>query len=60
MLHLSHKVLTMLRTFRYPLHPTAAQETTLVSWLRTCQQLYNAALQHRRDAWEHEKRRGGP
>ena len=45
----------MLRTFRYPLHPTAAQGATLVSWLGTCQQLYNADLQHRRDFWEHEK-----
>jgi len=27
----------------------------LVSWLSTCCALYNAALQHRRDAWEHEK-----
>lgn len=51
-----HTIPLLLRTFRYPLHPTVAQETTLGSWLRTCQQLYNAALQHRRDAWEHEKR----
>lgn len=28
----------------------------MVEWLSVCQQLYNAALQHRRDAWEHEKR----
>ena len=46
----------MLRTFRYPLHPTIAQESTIDSWRVICQQLYNAALQHRRDAWEHEKR----
>jgi putative transposase len=46
----------MRRTFRYPLHPTVDQGRVLVEWLGMCQQLYNAALQHRRDAWEHEKR----
>lgn len=46
----------MHRTFRYPLHPTAVQEATLVSWLGICCTLYNAALQHRRDAWQHEKK----
>lgn len=46
----------MHRTFRYPLHPTVAQATIMSGWLVHCQQLYNAALQHRRDAWEHEKR----
>lgn len=46
----------MIRTFRYPLHPTAAQAETMERWLRFCCSLYNAALQHRRDAWEHEKR----
>lgn len=41
----------MLRAYRYPLHPTKAQESVLESWLVACQQLYNGALQHRRDAW---------
>ena len=45
----------MLRTFRYPLHPTVAQAATLDEWRIACQQMYNAALQHRRDAQEHEK-----
>lgn len=46
----------MIRSFRYPLHPTAAQAETMERWLRFCCSLYNAALQHRRDAWVHEKR----
>lgn len=41
----------MIRTFRYPLHPTREQEGVLTSWLAACQQLYNAALEERRDAW---------
>lgn len=41
----------MIRTFRYPLHPTVAQEAVLLSWLGQCCDLYNAALQERRDAW---------
>lgn len=41
----------MIRAFRYPLHPTAAQEATLLAWLRACCSLYNGALQERRDAW---------
>lgn len=42
----------MMRTFRYPLRPTAAQAETLESWRIACQQLYNGALQERRDAWK--------
>lgn len=45
----------MIRTFRYPLRPTAAQETTLRAWLGQCCDLYNAALQERRDAWRRQK-----
>lgn len=41
----------MHRTFRYPLHPTPAQEAILSQWLGVCCDLYNAALQERRDAW---------
>ncbi len=37
----------MFRTFRYPLHPTKAQETVLNEYLYRCQQLYNGALEHR-------------
>ena len=45
----------MVRTFRYPLHPTVAQETVLLSWLGQCCDLYNAALQERRDAWRKQR-----
>lgn len=41
----------MIRTYRYPLRPTPAQAATLQCWLHTCCELYNAALQERRDAW---------
>jgi putative transposase len=41
----------MTRTYRYPLRPTKAQEAVLVEWLAFCQQLYNAALEHRIGAW---------
>lgn len=44
----------MIRTFRYPLHPTKAQEAILESWLTACCMLYNAALEHRRGAWRYE------
>jgi putative transposase len=46
----------MIRTFRYPLYPTTAQAATFDAWRVACQQTYNAALQHRNGAWEHEKR----
>ncbi len=39
------------RSFRYRLRPTTAQERTLCSWLTLTRELYNAALQERRDAW---------
>jgi putative transposase len=39
------------RTFRYRLYPTTAQGDTLDAHLRICCELYNAALQERRDAW---------
>lgn len=42
----------MLRTFRYPLLENKAQREVLEGWRRACQQLYNGALQERRDAWK--------
>jgi putative transposase len=47
---------TLIRTFRYPLHPTRAQEATLCMWLEACCDLYNGALQERRDAWRKQRR----
>lgn len=45
----------LIRSSRYPLRPTSAQEQVLLAWLRQCQQLYNAALQERRDAWAKQR-----
>jgi putative transposase len=45
----------MIRTYRYPLEPTRSQEETFAAWLHACQQLYNAALEHRRDAWRKQR-----
>lgn len=45
----------MIRTFRYPLHPTSAQEVVLTSWLSSCCMLYNGALEERREAWRKQQ-----
>lgn len=42
---------THLKTFRYRLRPTKVQEAALLEQLRLCRNLYNAALQERRDAY---------
>ncbi|WP_229723738.1 RNA-guided endonuclease InsQ/TnpB family protein [Deinococcus aerolatus] len=39
------------KAFRYRLRPTKAQEAALLEQLRLCRNLYNAALQERRDAY---------
>lgn len=41
----------MRRAFKYRLYPTKAQAITLVAWLDVCRELYNAAIEERRDAW---------
>ncbi len=41
----------MKKSFRYRLYPTKKQETILDSQLALCCELYNAALQERRDAY---------
>ena len=46
----------MFRTYKYRIRPTAIQETTLISWLDSTRELYNAALQERRDAWDKQKK----
>jgi putative transposase len=46
----------MIRTFRYPLRPTKAQERVLNWWLAKCCELYNAALEQRREAWRKQRR----
>jgi putative transposase len=40
------------KTFKYKLCPTPEQERTMAFVLRRCRELYNAALQERRDAWQ--------
>ena len=37
----------MIRTFRYSMLPTSNQGVILDSWLRSCQLLYNGALEER-------------
>ena len=39
------------KTFKYKLKTTPEQEQTLAFVVRRCRELYNAALQERRDAW---------
>src|SRR5258706_8815474 len=39
------------RTFQYRIYPSPAQKTKLEQTLGFCCELYNAALQERRDAW---------
>jgi putative transposase len=41
----------MLRVYRYRLYPTRAQDAALRETLERLRELYNAALQHRRDAY---------
>jgi putative transposase len=43
--------ITLRKTFKYKLCPTAEQEGTLEFVLRRCRELYNAALEERREAW---------
>jgi hypothetical protein len=48
----------MIRAFKYRLTPTRAQERTLDEWLRLTRELFNAALQERRDAVPCVRREG--
>ena len=41
----------MTKTYRFRLFPTRRQQTTLSRWLALCCEVYNAALQERRDAY---------
>jgi putative transposase len=40
------------KMFKYKLHPTPAQAAQLAGVLRLCRELYNAALQERKEAWQ--------
>lgn len=41
----------MIRSYKYRIYPSHAQETLLENWLNLCCELYNAGLQERRDAY---------
>jgi putative transposase len=43
---------TVRKTYKYKLQPTAEQEGVLEFVVRRCRELYNAGLQERRDAWQ--------
>jgi putative transposase len=43
--------LTIPKTFKYKLKPAPEQEQAMAFVVRRCRELYNAALQERRDAW---------
>jgi putative transposase len=40
------------KTFKYKLRPTPEQAAQLVTTLRLCRELYNAAIQERKEAWQ--------
>lgn len=39
------------RTYKFRLYPSKRQQRKLDEWLNLSRELYNAALQERRDAW---------
>jgi putative transposase len=46
---------TTRKTFKYKVQPTPAQAAQLEAALCVCRELYNAALQERRDAWRMQR-----
>jgi len=42
----------IIKTYKFRLYPSKAQVKTFEHWLDLCRELYNAALQERRDAWK--------
>jgi putative transposase len=46
----------MIRTFRYPLKPTKAQEAWLDFYVEACRQVYNAALEQRKEEYRKRKK----
>jgi putative transposase len=45
----------VVRTFKYRLYPTKAQAKELSRWLTLTREIYNAALQERKEAWEKQR-----
>ncbi len=50
------KLPILIKTFRYRIYPSKSQEQILNQQLALCCELYNAALQERRDAWKLERK----
>ena len=48
----SNNTLKIRRTFKYRLYPNRRQREALRATLEVCRQLYNDALQERREAWK--------
>ena len=44
------------RTFKYRLYPNRRQREKLQATLDVCRELYNAALQERREAWSSQRK----
>jgi putative transposase len=49
---MNQQTVTVRKTFKYKLQPTAEQEGTLAFVVRRCRELYNAGLHERREAWQ--------
>jgi putative transposase len=47
----------MRRSYKFRMHPTARQHLALAVCVESHRELYNAALQERRDAWRHNQTR---
>ncbi|MCD9186735.1 MAG: transposase [Pyrinomonadaceae bacterium] len=47
---------TIKKSYKFRIYPTKAQTKTLEMTLDLCRELYNAALQERRDAWKLERK----
>src|SRR5215813_1081240 len=43
---------TVRKTYKYKLNPTPEQEQAMAFAVRRCRELYNAALQERKEAWQ--------
>ena len=43
---------TVRKTFKYKLNPTRSQKQAMEFVTRRCRELYNAALEERREAWQ--------
>jgi putative transposase len=49
---MDEQTVTVRKTHKYKLQPTAEQEGAMAFVLRRCRELYNAALHERREAWQ--------